>query len=385
MRPTSRNATGDHQGRSATETSRNATADEQQFNGNAKQRSAAGDRQRDGAAREAAAGTPQDAAEPADSRLARLLRTGPFDEALRAAVAASGLSLDRIQDRLIRRGAKISVATLSSWQSGRYRPERASSLAVLASLEQVLGVAPEALSALLGPPRPRGRRLPTASDDRGLAATFAPVTDISTALRQVDARWDESLTRLSTHIRLELDERGLERTMRSRLLLRAESDGPDRWITGFQREDPGPAPRLRVAAPHRLGKVVENRETGVLVAEVLFDRPLLRGDIIIVEYTHEHRAPLPYSTVMQTTLHVPVREYVMEVRFDPTVLPESCHSFRSADLDAGSRPQERLLRPDAVGSVLAVALSAGPCRLGIRWDWGGRAGIVGSHDHTAEF
>jgi hypothetical protein len=317
------------------------------------------------------AGTGIEPAE-ANANLARLLRTGPFHEALRAAVAASGLSLDRIQDRLLRRGAKVSVATLSSWQSGRYRPERAASLAVLAQLERMLGLAPESLSALLGPPRPRGRRLAAASDDRGLAATFAAVTDIASALRQVDARWDESLTRLSTHCRLELDERGRERTMHSRLLLRSERDGPDRWITGFQRDEPGPAPRLRVVPPHRLGTVVENRESGLVVAEIMFDRPLQRGDILILEYTHEHRSPRPYSTTMRTTLHVPVREYVLEVRFDPSVLPESCYSFRTADLDPASRPQERLLRPDAIGSVLAVALSAGPCRLGVRWDWGRR-------------
>ena len=330
--------------------------------------------------------SPQDAAaaEPAgtdrngvDPTLARLLRTGPFHEALRTAVAASGLSLDRIQDRLVRRGAKISVATLSSWQSGRYRPERAASLEVLAALEEVLGVPGESLSALIGPPRPRGRRLPSASDDRGLAATwsaipYAGVTDIGSALEQVDSRWDESLTRLSTHCRIELDARGREYRMHSRHLLRAECDGPDRWITGFQRDDPGPPPRLRVEPPHRLGKVIENARVGLMVAEVIFDRPLRRGDVVIIEYDHEHRTPRPYSTVMQSTLHVPVREYVMEVRFDPSAIPESCHSFRTADLDSQTRPQERLLRPDALGSVLAVALSAGPCRLGIRWDWGRR-------------
>jgi len=303
-----------------------------------------------------------------DDRLARLLRTGPFDEALRTAVAVSGLSLDRIQDRLKRRGSRISVATLSSWQSGRYRPERPSSLLVLSELEEVLGVPPEALSALIGPPRPRGRRLATTTDNRGLAAFGA--TDVPSALRQVDTRWDESLTRLSTHCRLELDARRRERRMHSRLLLRAEVDGPDRWITGFQREDPGPPPKLKVEPPHRLGKVIENAATGLVVAEVMFDRPLRRGDIVIVEYTHENRTPRPYSTVMETTLHVPVREYVIEVRFDPGVLPESCHSFRTAEIDADARPQERLLKPDAIGSVLTVALSAGPCRLGIRWDWG---------------
>ena len=311
------------------------------------------------------------AAQRTDERLARLLRTGPCDEALRAAVASSGLSLDRIQDRLKRRGSRISVATLSSWQSGRYRPERPSSLLVLSELEEVLGVPPEALSALIGPPRPRGRRLAAATDTRGLAAFGADdAADMESALRQLDTRWDEALTRLSTHCRLELDTRRRERRMHSRLLLRAETDGPDRWITGFQRDDPGPPPRLRVEPPHRIGKVIENPANGLLVAEILFDRPLRRGDIVILEYTHENRTPRPYSTVMQTALHVPVREYVLEVRFDPAALPESCHSFRTAELDADARPQERLLKPDAIGSVLAVALSAGPCRLGIRWDWG---------------
>jgi transcriptional regulator with XRE-family HTH domain len=306
-----------------------------------------------------------------EARLARLLNTGPFDEALRTAVAASGLSLDRIQDRLKRRGSRISVATLSSWQSGRYRPERPASLLVLAELEEVLGVPPKSLSALIGPPRPRGRRLAAVTDNRGLAAfTSSGMEDMESALRQVDTRWDEALTRLSTHCRLELDARGRERGMYSRQLLRAEVDGPDRWITGFQRDDPGPPPRLRVEPPHRIGKVIENPEIGLSVAEILFDRPLNRGDIIILEYTHENRSPRPYSTVMQTALHVPVREYLMEVRFDPSALPESCHSFRTAELDADARPQERLLKPDAIGSVLAVALSAGPCRLGIRWDWG---------------
>ena len=309
-------------------------------------------------------------AEPADERLARLLRTGPFDEALRAAMAASGLSLDRIQDRLKRRGSRISVATLSSWQSGRYRPERPASLLVLSELEEVLGVPPEALSALIGPPRPRGRRLATTTDDRGLAAFGGDADDMQSALAQLDTRWDEMLTRLSTHCRFELDARGRERLMRSRLLLRAEVDGPDRWITGFQRDDPGPPPRLRVEPPHRVGRVIENSVTGLIVAEIMFDRPLRRGDIIILEYTHENRPPRPYSTVVQTALHVPVREYVLEVRFDPAALPKSCHSFRTAELDADARPQERLLKPDAIGSVLAVALSAGPCRLGIRWDWG---------------
>ena len=307
------------------------------------------------------------AACPPPSRLDDLLRTGPFHEALRAAVAASGLSLDRIQDRLARRGAPVSVATLSSWQSGRFRPERPSSMAVLAELETVLGLTRESLAALLGPPRPRGRWLPAPSNQLGLAATWAGASDVRTALRLVDTRWDGSLARISCHTRLDLDADGRERSLRSRQLLRAECDGPDRWITVYQLDEPGPPPRLSVEAPCRTGQVIEWEQSGLLVAEVLFDRPLGRGETVIVEYTLDHHSPRPYSESMESTLHVPVREYVMEVRFDPQALPVTCHSFRSAE--PGSRPQERLLRPDAIGAVHSVALGAGPCRLGIRWSW----------------
>ena len=292
---------------------------------------------------------------------------GSFHEALRAAIAASGLSLDRIQDRLSRHGTTVSVATLSSWQSGRYRPERPRSMAVLAVLEDVLHQPSGALAALLGPPRPRGRWLPTPSDQDGLAATWSGDAGINSALNRVNTDWDKCLTRISCHNRLDLDEHGRERSMHSRQLLRADCDGPDRWITVYQLESPGPPPRIHVDAPCRAGRVIESAEDGLLVAEILFDHPLSRGETVIVEYTLELRRPRPYSTRMQSKLHVPVREYVLEVHFDPNALPGTCHSFRSAE--PGSRPQERLLRLDTVGSVHAVALAVRPCRLGIRWTW----------------
>src|SRR4051794_27382889 len=90
--------------------------------------------------------------------LDRLLEYGPFDVALRAAIVARGLSLDRIQHRLGRQGVQISLATLSYWQSGQRRPERPTSLRALEHLEDVLEVPRQSLRDLLGPPTPRGRR-----------------------------------------------------------------------------------------------------------------------------------------------------------------------------------------------------------------------------------
>ncbi|WP_113694645.1 transcriptional regulator [Amycolatopsis albispora] len=84
-----------------------------------------------------------------------LLETGPFAAALRAAIRARGLGLERIRYRLRDRGVPVSLATLSYWQSGRCRPERPESLAALTELEDVLDVPPGSLTRLLPPPRRR--------------------------------------------------------------------------------------------------------------------------------------------------------------------------------------------------------------------------------------
>ncbi|MGX9890781.1 hypothetical protein [Streptomyces sp. NPDC002276] len=296
----------------------------------------------------------------------------PFHEALRAAIAASGLSLDRIQDRLLRRGTPVASATLSSWQSGRYQPERQRSLAALTVLEDVLRLPPGALTGLLGPPRPRGRWLPPVGDHPDLARVWSDHRDLTATLAALDTRWDDSLTRLSCHNRVDVAADRSVRSMTSRRLLRAEADGADRWIALYRLDAPGPLPRIRLAAPARLGTVVELPAEGLVAAELLFDRPLARGETVIVDYTVEHRDPPPYSLRAETTIHVPMREHLLEVRFAKGALPRACYSFRTNGLDshAGTaRPREQRLRVDASGSVHAVALGVGPCRVGIRWVW----------------
>ncbi|MEV4194467.1 hypothetical protein AB0J65_24200, partial [Streptomyces toxytricini] len=61
-------------------------------------------------------------ADPAD--LDRLLDTGPFHLALRAALTARGLPLHRVRHRLAARGITIGVTSLSYWQQGARRPRR---------------------------------------------------------------------------------------------------------------------------------------------------------------------------------------------------------------------------------------------------------------------
>lgn len=92
--------------------------------------------------------------------VALLLKTGPFAVALRAAIRARGLGLERIRYRLRARGVSISLATLSHWQSGRCRPERRESLLALEHIERVLEIPPDSLVQLLDPPRRRTGCMP---------------------------------------------------------------------------------------------------------------------------------------------------------------------------------------------------------------------------------
>src|SRR2546430_15749573 len=82
---------------------------------------------------------------------------GRFSDALRAAIQASGLILNRIQYRLRERGLAVSSATLSYWQSGRRRPTRHKSLLVVPKLEELLRTPVGSLGGLINPPGARRR------------------------------------------------------------------------------------------------------------------------------------------------------------------------------------------------------------------------------------
>ncbi|MGQ4720988.1 hypothetical protein [Streptomyces tunisiensis] len=63
------------------------------------------------------------------------LRGGPFHVALRAAIAARGLPLQRVQHHLSRHGVRVGVTSLSYWQQGARRPQRPESLRAVRALE----------------------------------------------------------------------------------------------------------------------------------------------------------------------------------------------------------------------------------------------------------
>ena len=302
--------------------------------------------------------------------LARLLAGGPFPEALRAAIKGSGLSLDRIQHRLQLRGVTISVATLSYWQSGRRRPERPESLDALRHLEAVLRVPPNALTALLGPPRPRGRRRRTGRQ-LAMDALWTSNEGLPGLLERIDTSFDGSLTRISQHDRCQVNERRQLHSIQITQVMRADQDGIDRWVLVYDWETPTEqAPQIIASRNCRLGRTAVDYDAHTLLAELLFDRPLSTGETVIMEFQivnpPSERAPVADAHLRR--LRLPVRDYVLEVQFHPDAVPMRCQQFSSPAEDVRmARRRNLVISP--TGEVHVVGLGVGPGVFGIEWDW----------------
>jgi hypothetical protein len=297
-------------------------------------------------------------------------RTGDFSSALRSAIQASGLSLDRIQYRLRQRGVPVTVTSLSYWQSGRRRPERPESMTALAHLEQVLGLVGGSLIGLLGPPRPRGRR-PPAARSVPLETLWRDRQLIVPLLSEMRDTTDSGLKVLSLHDRIDIDADRCQRRMRVRQVVQAERDGVDRWVSVYDVEHPGqPLPRIVPLRSCRLGQVAQNRDAGVHVTEWLFDRTLVRGDTLIMEFelVHSGQAYPRAGDAFTRMLRQPVRQYIGELHFHPAAMPAFCRQYETrAD---GSKPTHpRDLSVDAAGHAHTIKLDTGPGACCLIWGW----------------
>lgn len=276
-----------------------------------------------------------------------------FAEALRTAITNRGLGLERLREHLSQHGVSVSMTTLSYWQTGRRRPERQKSLQAVVHLEHILQVPPGHLSELLGPSPSRGRWLRKAPAPM---SEFWP-SPVEDALHDLDTQWDDQLIRVSQQDFVTIGADRTERTLRSRQVLSASTNGPDRWVViihidGHDR----PLPLLNALKHCRVGRQVRDGERGFVVAELLFDRPLRSGESIVIEHELVNQAPCPLATVYEREFRLPTREYVLEVTFEGE--PPACVT-QLAD-NSSVRPGRTLLD---------VALDVRPGVRGFRWAW----------------
>ncbi|GAA2805414.1 hypothetical protein [Crossiella cryophila] len=290
-----------------------------------------------------------------------------FSDALRTAITARGLSLARLRHHLRHRDLPVSVATLSYWQSGACRPERPVSLRAVLALEDILGLSRNSLITLLGPPRPRGRWLDHVPGSLPLDRVCPVHADVATLLDWIQHRPDGDLAWLSQHDRIVLGPDREERVIQGQVVLAARRDGVDRHVAVYHSDSPL-LPDIRVARQCRIGRVREDRATGLTAVELIFERRLAAGETYVLEYELAYSAGGPLATEYHRGVRFPIRSYLLQIQFDPATLPARCHRIWRPDIgtpwaDLAELPLTRW------GATHLVQADARPGGHGIRWEW----------------
>ncbi|OIJ69018.1 hypothetical protein [Streptomyces mangrovisoli] len=307
-------------------------------------------------------------ADPAAADLDSALQGGPFHVALRAAIAARGLPLQRVQHHLSRRGVKVGVTSLSYWQQGARRPQRPESLRAVRALEEILQLPEESLIRLLAEADER------AAAQRPAARSYRALLEASDVLgrllAELESAPDGGLHTLAHHERVRIGARRELAARESHHIVRAHRDGVDRFVA-VHHGDPGCAPdRMAVRALDncRTGRVLWHRETGVLVAELLFDTRLRSGDTFLFRYGVED-GTAGVSREYARDFGLPGGQYALQVRFDGGTLPVRCHRFTQPSAAAPRSGRQDLALSGLNRSVHLVEPRVRSGIVGIGWDW----------------
>jgi len=309
-----------------------------------------------------------DVATVATAELESALRGGPFHVALRAAIAARGLPLQRVQHHLSRYGVKVGVTSLSYWQQGARRPQRPESLRAVRALEEILQLPEESLIRLLAEAdeRPGAER----SAGRSYRSLLAASDVLERMLADLHLPPDGGLHTLGHHERVRIGACRELAGRESHHIVRAHKDGVDRFVA-VHHGDPGCAPeRMDVHALEncRTGRVRVHHDTGVLVAELLFDTRLRAGDTFLFRYGVEDGTAGVCREYVRG-FGPAGGQYALQVRFDERALPLRCHRFAQHSAAAPRSGRQELVLSGHHHSVHLVEPRVRSGVVGIGWDW----------------
>ncbi|RSS79116.1 hypothetical protein [Streptomyces sp. WAC06614] len=305
------------------------------------------------------------------AELAEALRTGPFHVALRIALAARGLPLHRVQHRLAARGIRVGVTSLSYWQQGARRPRRTESVRAVRALEQILELPYGSLVRLLAAPAAATAEAdPARTGARSYRALLSVGAAVEELLTGLELPADGGLHTVGHHERVRIGGAGELRDRASQHVVRAHRDGVDRYLA-VHHGDPGCDPgRVEVHAYEncRPGRIRRNHEAGVVVAELLFDARLRRGDTYVFGYGFTDGTAGRSSEYVRGFSYAG-GQYVLQVRFDEAALPVRCRRFSRVGPDAPRGGLAELTPNGRHRSVHLVETGVRRGILGIAWDW----------------
>lgn len=290
-----------------------------------------------------------------------------FATALRAALDASGLGLESVQRRLAQRGVSISVATLSYWQTGARTPGRRASLEVVAHLEALLGLPGGELVSRVPAPRPRGPVAPRT--DEVTLPRFAARDVVRRITETVENPDSLLLGRISHHDEVVIGADRRLASARSRIVGRAEADGlTGMGITQFLDDHTAGTPRLIVHGGGSVGHEIVDHDHRVVGVRLDYDVPLRRGDAVLIDYELGTEGAGPRDTSYDASCSLPVREYLLVVKFRTDDVPARVESYQLHGDGTPLHPRRRV-QPDHRGHAVLLALDCPPGTVGMAWSW----------------
>ncbi|MEU3241907.1 MULTISPECIES: hypothetical protein [unclassified Streptomyces] len=307
-------------------------------------------------------------ADVATAELETALAGGPFHIALRAAITARGLPLQRVQHHLSRYGVKVGVTSLSYWQQGARRPQRPESLRAVRALEEILQLPDESLIRLLTRADERSEaQRPGGRSYRSLVEASGVLEEL---LTELESTLDGGLHTIGHHERVRIGAHRELLARESQHIVRAHRDGVDRYVA-IHHGDPGCAPdrtRVRALENCRTGRVRWHGDTGVLVAELLFDTRLRAGDTFLFRYAFEDGTAGASSEYVRG-FSFAGGQYALQVGFAAEALPVRCHRFTQHSAAAPRSGRQELPLSGRHRSVHLVEPRVRSGIVGIGWDW----------------
>ncbi len=296
--------------------------------------------------------------------LAETLRYGPFHRALREAIAHRGLSLARLRAHLEQLGVQVGQSTLSYWQRGLRHPEVPRAITTVRALESVLRLPPSSLLDLIGPrhansyaPRP----VATWPDPAPLLATFDSVPEA--------ARGNADLEVLSVHDTVQIGMHREQRSITTRLVVRALRQGPDRYLA-LHRGDEGSLIEnalVRAGEGCRQGRLRRESASRNLAVEMLFDRRLSAGEEHVFSFTISDDTGSASRGAHRTFRDV-CGSYLVQLSFHRRAMPARCMKQFRASADATPVDVEELVC--GLGGVVSAYFGdVGPGIAGIAVEW----------------
>lgn len=271
------------------------------------------------------------------------------------------MTLAQLREQLVRDGNPVSVATLSYWRSGERRPEGTQSLAVVAGIEDRLGLRRTDLSGLLGPTA----RLGPVPAPRVPFDEQRERREIEETLAALQAAPQDALRDLSTQVTVHVGRDGaVERLVMRSLVQATKGVVAEIASVDIAPEETEFMPVISDVVGGRLDR--EYLHPGRLVSGVVIalDEPIVTGSTALFEFTETYPPGYPprYSAWHATSRAA--REALVWVRFHPDALPDWCETYvETADGHTSSTPRVK------TGAVHLARHGFGPGVLGVRWGY----------------